>query len=139
MAMKYRYASAFIFVMSLSSHCSAVAPVGKTEGPPGSVEMQVHSGRVHEIYVTRPASMPPHIPGRLKVSLSRGVQPNEFRVDLAYVELPDGRIYFRVDTPKGEESDYDIWVMDMLEKISWYVLFSGKLSDIPIVQESRVK
>jgi hypothetical protein len=83
--------------------------------------------------------MPPYIPGRLKVILRRGVQPNSFQVNLAYVELPDGRIYFRVDTPKGEESDYEIWVEDMLQKISWYVLFSGKLSDIPIVQEGRVK
>jgi hypothetical protein len=83
--------------------------------------------------------MPPYIPGRLKVTLRRGVQPNAFQVGLAHRDLPDGRIYFRVDTPKGEESDYEIWVEDMLKTISWYVLFSGKLSDIPVVQEGGVK
>ena len=130
---------AFIFAMFLSGSCLALSPVGTTEGPQGSVEMQVHFGRVHEIYLTRPTSMPPYIPGRTKIILRRGVQPNAFQVDLAYKELPDGRIYFRIDTPKGEEADYEIWVEDMLQKISWYVLFSGKLSDIPIFQEGRVK
>jgi hypothetical protein len=137
--MKPYFALIFILTMFLSNHCSAVSPVGTTDGPRGSVEMQVHFGRVHEIYLTRPTSMPSYIPGRLRVTLRRGVQPNEFQVDLAHVELPDGRIYFRVDTPKGEESDYEIWVVDMLQTISWYVLFSGKLSDIPIGQEERVK
>jgi hypothetical protein len=131
--------AAFIFTLFVSSHCLAMSPVGTTNGPPGSVEMQVHGGRVHEIYLTRPTPMPPYIPGRLKVTLSRGVQPNSFQVDLAYVELPDGRIYFRIDTPKGEESDYEIRVMDMLQTISWYVLFSGKLSEIPTVEAGRVK
>jgi hypothetical protein len=137
--MKNYIAAAFIFVMSLSSQGLASAPVGTTAGPQGSVEMQVHFGTVHEIYLTRPASMPPYIPGRLKVTLRRGVQPNTFQVDLAHVELPDGRIYFRIDTPKGEESDYEIWVEDMLKTISWYVLFSGKLSDITVVQADRAK
>lgn len=136
--MKQFFVLVFILTMFLPSHCSAVAPVGTTDGPRGSVKMQVHFGRVHEIYLTRPASMPLYIPGRLKVTLRRGVQPNEFQVDLAYAELPDGRIRFRVDTPKGEEAEYEIWVIDMLQTISWYVLFSGKLSDIPIVQEGRV-
>lgn len=137
--MKHYFALVFILTMFLSNHCSAVAPVGAIDGPRGSVEMQVHFGRVHEVYLTRPASIPPYIAGRLKVTLRRGVQPNEFQVDLAHLELPDGRIYFRVDTPKGEESDYEIWVVDMLQTINWYVLFAGKLSDIPIVQEGRVK
>jgi hypothetical protein len=131
--------AAFIFAISVSSQCFGMSPVGMTKGPPGSVEMQVHFGRVHEIYLTRPTGMPSYIPGRLKVTLSRGVQPNAFQVDLAYVELPDGRIYFRIDTPKGEEADFEIRVMDMLQTISWYVLFSGKLSEIPIVEAGRVK
>lgn len=129
----------FFFTLFVSSHCLAMSPVGTTEGPPGSVEMRVHFGRGHEIYLTRPAAMPSYIPGRLKVTLSRGVKPNAFEVDLAYVELPDGRIYFRIDTPKGEEADYEIRVMDMLRTISWYVLFSGKLSEIPTVEAGRVK
>lgn len=39
---------------------------------------------------------------------------------------------------KGDEAEYEIWVKDMPQTISWYVLFSGKLSDIPVVQEDQV-
>jgi hypothetical protein len=137
--MKPSFAAAFIFAISVSSQCFAAVPTDLAKGPPASLQMEVHNGRVHEIYLTRPAPLPSYVPDRLKITLSRGVYPDLFQVELAYVELPDGRIYFRVETPKEAASEYVIQAIDMPKGPIWYELFSGKLSEIPTVQVGHLK
>lgn len=137
--MKHAFTAAFIVTASVSSYCFAVVPVTVIKGPPASLEMEVHNYGVHEIYLTRPARPPSYVPSGMIITLSRGSYPNIFRVDLAYKELPDGRIYFRVDAPKEEESDYEIRVVDMTKGGIWYELYSGKLSVIPTDKVSQGK
>jgi hypothetical protein len=137
--MKRSFAAAFIFAISVSSYCFAVVPTTITKGPPASLQMEVHDGRVHEIYLTRPTPLPSYVPGRVKIMLSRGGYPDLFQVELAYVELPDGRLYFRVDTPKEGDAEYAIQVVDMPKGPIWYELFSGKLNEIATVQAGQTR
>jgi hypothetical protein len=137
--MKRLFAAALFFAISVSSYCSAVVPIDLAKGPPASLQMEVHNGTVHEIYLTRPTPLPSYVPGRVKIMLSRGEYPDRFQIELAYAELPDGRIYFRVDTPKEAASEYVIQAIDMPKGPIWYELFSGKLSEIPTAQAGQVK
>jgi hypothetical protein len=116
-----------------------MSPVMVVKGPPAVLKMDVHKFGVHEIYLTRPERLPADVPSPVKITLSRGSYPNIFQVDLAYKELPDGRIYFRVDVPIENESDYDIRVVEMTKGSIWYELFSGKLSVLPTDRASDGK
>ena len=69
----------------------------------------------------------------MKITLSRGSYPDMFQVDISYKELSSGQIYFRVDVPFGEESDFEIRAVEMTTGSTWYEVFSGKISDIPSV------
>jgi|GEM_PF-6952683 len=137
--MKHFIAAALIAAISVPVDCFAMSPVMVVKGPPASVKMDVHKFGVHEIYLTLPARSPSYVPSPLKVTLSRGSVPNIFQVDLAYKELPDGRIYFRVDVPEEDKSDYDIRVVEMTKGSTWYELFSGKLNALPTDQASQGK
>jgi hypothetical protein len=137
--MKHVFAAALIIALSVPVDCLAMSPVMTVKGPPASVKMDVHKFGVHEIYLTLPARAPSYVPSPLKITLSRGSVPNIFQVDLAYKELPDGRIYFRVDVPEEDKSDYDIRVVEMTKGSTWYELFSGKLHVLPTDQASQGK
>lgn len=133
--MKPVIAAVFIVAVSFPTYSCAVSPVAVVKGPPASLKMEVHKFGVHEIYLTRPSRSPSYAPSPMKITLSRGSLANEnlFEVEVAYKELPDGRIYFRVDIPREEESGYQIRAVEMTTGSTWYELFSGKLSEIPSV------
>lgn len=137
--MKHVFAAVLTIAISVPVYCFAMSPVMVVKGPPASVTMQVHKFGVHEIYLTLPVRPPSYVPSPLKVTLSRGSVPNIFQVDLAYKELADGRIYFRVDTPEEDKSDYDIRVVEMTKGSIWYELFSGKLNALSTDQASQGK
>lgn len=105
---------------------------------PALLEMEVHNGRTHDIYLTRPSPSASYVPGHIKVTLSHGAYPDSFEVELAYVQLPDGRIFFKVSTPPGAESEYEIRAIDMSKGSIWYTLYSGRLSEIPTVKLEHV-
>ena len=132
--MRRAFATAFVVIIFVSSYCFALTPVTVVKGPPASLEMAVHDFGVHEIYLTRPARPPSYVPSPVLVTLSRGSYPKIFKVDLAYKELPDGRIYFRVDIPKEDEPDYEIRAIELTPGGIWYELFSGKLNVIPPIK-----
>lgn len=133
--MKHVIATVFIIAVSFPTYSSAVSPVTVVKGPPASLKMEVHRFGVHEIYLTLPSRPPSYVPNPIKITLSRGSYENEnlFQVDVAYKELPDGRIYFRVDIPQEEEFNYQIRAVEMTRGSTWYELFSGKLSEVPSV------
>jgi len=128
--MRHAFTAAFVVAASVSAHCLAMSPVTVTKGPPASVEIQVHKYGVHEFYLTRPAGPLSYVPSGMQIRLTRGSPPKIFQVDLAYRELPDGRIYFRVDVPEEEASDYEIRVVDMVKGGLWYEIYSGKLTTL---------
>lgn len=129
--MKHAFAAGLMLAIVAPTCGFAVTPVSVVKGPPASVKMEVHDFGVNEIYLTLPARDMPYGAGTLKITLLRGTVPAIFQVDLAYKELPDGRIYVRVDIPKEEQSSYAIRVWEMTSTSTWFELFSGKLSAIP--------
>jgi hypothetical protein len=131
--MKHVIRAVFIIAISFPTYSLAVSPVTIVKGPPASLKMEVHKFGVHEIYLTLPSRPPSYVPSPLKITLSRGSYENLFQVDVAYKELPDGRIYFRVDVPQEEEFNYQIRAVEMTRGSTWNELFSGKLSEIPSV------
>jgi hypothetical protein len=131
--MKNVIRAVFIIAVSFPTYSFAVSPVTVVKGPPASLKMEVHKFGVHEIYLTLPSRPPSYVPSPLKITLSRGSYENLFQVDVAYKELPDGRIYFRVDVPQEEEFNYQIRAVEMTRGSTWNELFSGKLSEIPSV------
>ena len=131
--MKHVIGAVFIIAVSLPTYSFAVSPVTVIKGPPASLKMEVHKFGVHEIYLTLPSRPPSYVPSPIKITLSRGSYENLFQVDVAYKELPDGRIYFRVDVPQEEELNYQIRAVEMTKGSPWNELFSGKLSEIPSV------
>jgi len=131
--MKHVIAAVLMIAVSFPTCSFAVTPVTVVRGPPASLKMDVHKFGVHEIYLTLPSSPPSYVPSPIKITLSRGTYDNLFQVDVAYKALSDGRIYFRVDIPQEEESNYQIRVVEMTRGSTWYELFSGKLSEVPSV------
>ena len=129
--MKHAVAAVCMIAVSFPMHSFAVTPVAVVKGPPASLKMEVHKCGVHEIYLTLPSRPPSHAPSPIRITFSRGTYENLFQVDVAYKELPDGRIYFRVDIPQQEESSYQIRVVEMTSGSTWYELFSGNLSEVP--------
>ncbi|MBD8530687.1 MULTISPECIES: hypothetical protein [unclassified Massilia] len=129
--MKHVIAAVFIIAMSFPMYSFALSPVTIVKGQPASLKMEVYGFGVHYIYLTLPARPPSYIPSPVKVTLSRGAYPDIFEVELAYKELLDGRISFRVDIPREEAVSYQIRVVEMTGGSLWYELFSGKLSEIP--------
>lgn len=135
--MKYAFAVTFFIAISVPTWCTAVTPVTTVKGPQASLKVEVHKFGVHIFHLTLPERAPSYVPGPVKITLSRGLFPNKFEVDIAYKNLPDGRIDFRVDVSEEEESDYQIKVVEMKKGSTWYELFSSKLSEIPIVSNYR--
>lgn len=131
--MKYVFAVSFFIAILVPTWCAAVSPVMTVKGPQASLKMEVHNFGVHLFHLTLPERAPSYVPSPVKITLSRGLFPNRFEVDIAYKNLPDGRIDFRVDVPKEEESFYQIQVVEMKKGSTWYELFSSKLSEIPRV------
>lgn len=131
--MKHVIRAIFIIAVSFPTYSFAVSPVTVVKGPPASLKMEVHKFGVHEIYLTLPSRPPSYVPSPIKITLSRGSYENLFQVDVAYKELPDGRIYFRVDVPQEEEFNYQIRAVEMTKGSTWNELFSGKLSEITSV------
>jgi hypothetical protein len=131
--MKHVIRAVFIIAISFPTYSLAVSPVTIVKGPPASLKMEVHKFGVHEIYLTLPSRPPSYVPSPIKITLSRGSYENLFQVDVAYKELPDGRIYFRVDVPQEEEFNYQIRAVEMTRGSTWNELFTGKLSEIPSV------
>ena len=131
--MKPVIAAMFIVAASFPPYSFAVTPVSVVKGPPASLKMEVHKFGVHEIYLTLPSRPPSYVPSPIKITLSRGSYENLFQVDVAYKELPDGRLYFRVDIPQEEALNYQIRAVEMTRGSTWNELFSGKLSEIPSI------
>lgn len=129
--MKYVIAAVFVIAASIPAYSFAVTPVTVVKGPPASLKMEVHMFGVHDMYLTLPSRPPSYVPSPIKITLSRGPFEHLFQVDVAYKELPDGRIYFRLDIPQEEEPNYQIQVVEMTRGSTWYELFSGKLSEVP--------
>jgi hypothetical protein len=127
-------------MMFASSHCLAqLLPTMGTVAPieanhPASLKMEVYDNRVHEIYLSRSKPSPSYTPGHVKITVSRGKYPDQFSVDVAYVDLGDKRILFTINTPPASESDYDIHAIEF--SAGMHELFSGKLSEIPVVKAS---
>lgn len=132
-AMKHVIEAVFVIALSCPVYCFAVSPVSVVKGPPASLKMEVHKFGVHEIYLTRSARAISDVQGPMKITLSRGSYPNIFQVDISYKELSSGQIYFRVDVPLEEESNFQIRAVEMATGSIWYEVFSGKISEIPSV------
>ncbi|MGV7206424.1 hypothetical protein ACLB1G_01045 [Oxalobacteraceae bacterium A2-2] len=126
-------------LLSAATRCYAVSPVTTVQGPPASLTMETHQFGVHLFDLTLPERPSSHTPGPLKITLTRGVFPNRFEVELAYLVLPDGRLHFRVDVPAEQEAAYDIKVVEMVKGSTWYELYSGKINQIPKTPEKSDK
>jgi hypothetical protein len=139
--MRFFFAVAFILATSIARCCFAQSPitVAVNKGPAASLEMEVHNGREHDIYLTRPIPSQTYVPGHVKITISRGSYPDFFRVEVAYTELPDGRIFFQVSTAPDTDSEYEIHAVDMAKGSTWNLLFSGKLSEIPTFSLGHIK
>ena len=131
--MKHVIKAVFIIALSCPADCFGVSPVSVVKGPPAALKMVVHKFGVHEIYLTRPVRPISDVQGPMKITLSRGSYPDMFQVDISYKELSSGQIYFRVNVPFGEESDFEIRAVEMATGSIWYEVFSGKISEIPSV------
>ncbi|WP_426075420.1 hypothetical protein [Janthinobacterium sp. PSPC3-1] len=129
--MKHVIKAVFVIALSCPLYCFAVSPVSVVKGPPVSLKMEVHEFGVHEIYLTRPVRPILDVQVPMKITLSRGSYPNMFQVDISYKELSNGQIYFRVDVPSEEESNFEIRAVEMATGSIWYEVFSGKMSEIP--------
>lgn len=121
-------AAVALLLMRTVCHATSV-PVMRV-GPPATLEIIGESRAEHDIYISREPETETYHHGALNISLSLISLGNKFQVEVANVQLPDGRILFKIRAVPDYEPDCHIYIIDRGDSPG-RVIFSGKLSDIP--------
>lgn len=128
--MRFQPIIAAVALLLMSSVCHATTVPVMLMGPPATLEIIGESKAEHDIYISREPETATYHHGLLNIYLSLISLGNKFQVEVANVQLPDGRILFKIRAVPDYEPDCHIYIIDRGDSPG-RIIFSGKLSDIP--------